>query len=568
MTADQGSGRVLIASNRGPVSFTRNEDGTLVARRGAGGLVSGLSSVAGQAEVLWVCAALSEADRAAARSAPEGRIDTDLHPDPGAGVPGAGVPGGRADGSAPGAPAAGGGADDGRPGSAVRMLDIPAPTFQRAYNSVANSTLWFVHHMLYDTPNQPSFGLAFRREWESFRAYNAAFATALVQGAGKGRTGGPVRAMIQDYHLPLVPRMLAGQRPDVRIAHFSHTPWAPPDYYRLLPESVGREVLDGILGADHAGFLCERWADAFVACCAEFLGAEVDARTRTVRHRGHVTTVGVHALGVDAGELRDRAAATDVQAHVAALGTATQGRQLIVRIDRTELSKNIVRGLAAYRELLVTHPEWRGRVTHLAFAYPSRHDLPEYREYTARVQRVATEIVDEFGTDDWDPLILQVNDDYPRSLAAYQLADVLLVNPIRDGMNLVAKEGPILAQRGCALVLSTEAGAAAELGPNAVLVNPFDVTQTAEALHQALTMPDAERNRRRAALAEAGAALPPTAWFQAQLDALGQAGTPPPDGTDGARGSDSTDGRRRSFHALRAHIPGRIARRRGRDRDT
>ena len=252
--------------------------------------------------------------------------------------------------------------------------------------------------------------------------------------------------MVQDYHLPLVPRMLAEQCPDVRIAHFSHTPWAPPDYYRLLPAEVGREVLDGMLAADHAGFLCQRWADAFVACCAEFLGAEVDRQAGTVRHRGHVTTVGVHALGVDAAGLRERAAATDVQGQVAALSESTAGRQLIVRVDRTELSKNIVRGLAAYRELLTSHPEWRGRVTHLAFAYPSRHDLPEYREYTGRVQRMAAEIEDEFGTDDWDPLILQVNDDYPRSLAAYQLADVLLVNPIRDGMNLVAKEGPILSE--------------------------------------------------------------------------------------------------------------------------
>jgi trehalose 6-phosphate synthase len=223
---------------------------------------------------------------------------------------------------------------------------------------------------------------------------------------------------------------------------------------------------------------------------------------------------------VDADELRQRAAAPDVQGQVAALTAITAGQRLIVRVDRTELSKNIVRGLAAYRELLITHPEWRGQVTHLAFAYPSRHDLPEYREYTARVQRMAGEIEDEFGTDVWNPLILQVNDDYPRSLAAYRLADVLLVNPIRDGMNLVAKEGPILSERACALVLSTEAGAAAELGGDALLVNPFDVTQTAEALHQALSMSQAERTQRAAALAAAGGAFPPSAWLQSQLDAL------------------------------------------------
>jgi trehalose 6-phosphate synthase len=479
-------GRVLIASNRGPVSFAVGDDGSLVARRGAGGLVSGLSSVKDHADVLWVCAALSDADRAAARSAPDGCLDADLTP-------------GK---------------------SVVRMLDIPAATFQRAYNSVANSTLWFVHHMLFDTPNQPGFGLAFRREWESFRSYNAAFAQALAEGAGTGPARGQVRAMVQDYHLPLVPRMLAEQRPDVRIAHFSHTPWAPPDYYRLLPDDVGREVLDGILGADHAGFLSQRWAEAFLSCCAEFLGASVDLAASTVRYKGKLTSVAVHPLGVDADELRQRAAAPDVQGQVAALTSITAGQRLIVRVDRTELSKNIVRGLAAYRELLISHPEWRGQVTHLAFAYPSRHDLPEYREYTARVQRMAGEIEDEFGTDTWNPLILQVNDDYPRSLAAYRLADVLLVNPIRDGMNLVAKEGPILSERGCALVLSTEAGAAAELGGDALLVNPFDVTQTAEALHRALIMPEPERGRRAAALASAGAAFPPSAWLQAQLDAL------------------------------------------------
>jgi trehalose 6-phosphate synthase len=534
---------VLIASNRGPVSFHRDSDGTLVARRGAGGLVSGLSSVAGQADVLWVCAALSDADRAAARATPDGRIDTG----PAAGLLGAGPAG------------------DGHR-SAVRMLDIPPATFMRAYNSVANSTLWFVHHMLYDTPSQPSFGLAFRREWESFRSYNAAFATALAKGATDGDSGGPdpggpVRAMVQDYHLPLVPRMLAEQCPDVRIAHFSHTPWAPPDYYRLLPGGVGREVLDGMLGADHAGFLCQRWADAFVACCAEFLGAEVAHGGRLVTHRGHVTTVGVHALGVDAAELHDRAAEPDVQAQVTALSAVTKGCQLIVRIDRTELSKNIVRGLAAYRELLVSHPQWRGRVTHLAFAYPSRHDLPEYREYTAQVQRMAADIVDEFATDDWNPLILQVNDDYPRSLAAYQLADVLLVNPIRDGMNLVAKEGPILARGGCALVLSTEAGAAAELGPESILVNPFDITQTAEALHEALTMSDSERVRRRAALAQAGAILPPTAWFQAQLDALAGPGIAPGSPAPPSSG----DGTSPAPPGWRDRISGRITRWRQRD---
>ena len=264
----------------------------------------------------------------------------------------------------------------------------------------------------------------------------------------------------------------------------------------------------------------QRWADAFMDCCEALLGAKVDRDRREVSYAGHMTSIGVHALGVDAAHLRTRAAEPDVTDKMAALAAATGGRRLIVRVDRTELSKNIVRGLEAYRELLRAHPEWRGNVVHLAFAYPSREDLPEYREYTATVQQLAAEIGSEFATPGWDPVVLEVNDDYPRSLAALRLADVVLVNPIRDGMNLVAKEAPILSDRGCAVVLSTEAGAAAELGRYALLVNPFDVTQTMQALHEALMMTYDERANRCSALAAAAAAAPPARWLAQQLDAL------------------------------------------------
>ena len=189
-------------------------------------------------------------------------------------------------------------------------------------------------------------------------------------------------------------------------------------------------------------------------------------------------------------------------------------------MDRTELSKNIGRGLLAYRELLRRFPEWHGRVVHLASAYPSRHDLPEYREYTAHVQRLATEIEDEFGTEDWRPIVLNVTDDYARSLALYCVGDVLLVNPIRDGMNLVAKEVPLLSDKGCVVVLSTEAGAADEFGEDALLVNPFDVSATAEALHAALSMPAEDRLRRTERLQEVSSRLPPALWLREQVEAL------------------------------------------------
>jgi trehalose 6-phosphate synthase len=449
------------------------------------GLTSGLGAVAADGGALWLCAALSEADRQAARSL----ADT----------------AGRALGG---------------PGEVpVRMLDIPADMFDAAYNRIANSVLWFVHHLLFDTPNQPRFDMAFRSDWAAYVGYNEAFAAALARECAPG-----TRVLIQDYHLSLAPRMLRDRNPGARIAHFEHTPWAPPEYFRLLPDDVARAILDGMLGADHAGFLAWRWADAFLDCCEAVLGAEV-TRTRPgagrVTHRGHVTEVAVHPLGVDAEELRARSNQADVMNSASALREMARGRQLIVRVDRTELSKNIVRGLAAYRELLVTRPEWRGRVTHLAFAYPSRSGLAEYQAYTARVHALAAEINAEFGTADWQPLILDVKDDYPRSLAACGVADVLLVNPIRDGMNLVAEEGPILSERGCALVLSREAGAAALIGEAALVVNPYDVSATANALHAGLIMPAAERQRRSSTIASAAAARAPRRWLAEQVEALG-----------------------------------------------
>ena len=483
MTNDPGR-LLIVASNRGPVSYSHAADGSLSAKRGGGGMVSGLTSglgaVAADGGALWLCAALSEADREAARWAER-------------------------------APA--------EPGEVpVRMLDIPPDVFDAAYNGVANSVLWFVHHLLFDTPVQPRFDARFRSDWGAYIAYNEAFATALAQECAPG-----TRVLIQDYHLSLAPRLLRDRYPAARIAHFEHTPWAPPEYYQLLPDDVAVAILDGMLGADHAGFLAERWADAFLDCCETVLGAEV-TRVRpgagSVRYRNRVTEVAVHPLGVDAEELRARSREEDVRGNAIALREIARGRQLIVRVDRTELSKNIVRGLDAYRELLATRPEWRGRVTHLAFAYPSRSGLAEYQAYTARVHELAAKINAEFGTPDWEPLILEVKDDYPRSLAACGVADVLLVNPIRDGMNLVAEEGPILSERGCALVLSREAGAAALVGEAALLVNPYDVSATANALHAGLIMPAAERQRRSATIAGAAAARAPRRWLAEQVEAL------------------------------------------------
>ena len=461
MASRHGVGhQVLVASNRGPVSYEVQEDGSLAARRGGGGLVSGLSAIGPDADALWVCSALTDGDREAVRR---------------------------------------GVGEDG-----VRMLDIPADVHSEAYNGIANSVLWFVHHMLYQTPLEPAFDAEFRRRWASYETYNRAFAEALAQEAAEGAA-----VLVQDYHLCLVPGMLRELRPDLRIGHFSHTPWAPVDYFRMLPDDIAEQLLHGMLGADRLGFLTRRWADAFTACCTAVVGGLGG------------TEIGVHGLGADADFLRKRSHEADVDERMAALRAQIgEGRKTIVRVDRTELSKNIVRGLLAYKHLLDDHPEWRERVVHVAFAYPSRQDLAVYRDYMAEVQRVAEDINSRYGTPDWTPVVLHLKDDFARSLAAYRLGDVALVNPIRDGMNLVAKEVPVVSDEGCALVLSREAGAYEELAEEALTVNPYDVIATAEALHAALCLPAAERAERSKRLAAAATALPPAQWFLEQLEAL------------------------------------------------
>ncbi|MDH6218414.1 alpha,alpha-trehalose-phosphate synthase (UDP-forming) [Streptomyces pseudovenezuelae] len=488
MASTQGAAQVLVASNRGPVSYDVQEDGSLAARRGGGGLVSGLSAIGPDAGALWVCSALSEGDREAVRR---------------------------------------GVGEDG-----VRMLAIPADVHADAYNGIANSVLWFVHHMLYQTPLEPVFDAEFRRQWASYETYNRAFAEALAEEAGEGAA-----VLVQDYHLCLVPGMLRELRPDLRIGHFSHTPWAPVDYFRMLPDDIQARLMEGMLGADRVAFLTWRWATAFQECAGavdpdRWLSTWPSGAPRAIEHvqkdgTTHQeritrrTLIGVHGLGADAEFLHARSHEADVEERMAALREEIgEGRRTIVRVDRTELSKNIVRGLLAYRQLLDDHPEWRERVVHVAFAYPSRQDLAVYRDYTAEVQRVADEINSEYGTPGWTPVVLHVKDDFARSLAAYRLADVALVNPIRDGMNLVAKEVPVVSDEGCALVLSREAGAFQELGKDAIVVNPYDVIGTARALHEALSMPVEERAERTKRLAAAATALPPAQWFLEQLEAL------------------------------------------------
>jgi trehalose 6-phosphate synthase len=469
-----GRAPLLVASNRGPLSVVAVEGGEDEVRRGSGGLVSGMqAALAASEDAVWVCAAMNDRERAVARETERGRLSQhavvgeSLHGD-----------------------------------FDVRMLPIDATTFRNAYNGVANSTLWFVLHMLYDLPRQPAFDRTWRRQWDSYVRFNRAFAEALAEEAAPNAT-----VMVQDYHLFLVPRMLKDLRDDVRIGLFTHTAWVPADYVKILPDDVSVALVEGIVAADVVGFHTRRWADLFDDTAAAILG----------RKAGNTA---VFPLGTDADALRARAAQRDVEQALRRLNHVVGDRQVIGRVDRTELSKNVWRGLLAFRELLRRHPEWRGKVVHTVYNNPSREDLPAYREYTAAIERLAEDVIEEFGTDDWTPLVLEIVEDYPAALASLRRSDVVFVNSVRDGMNLVVQEGVLLSERDPAVVLSRETGALELLGEDAILVNPFDVTEQAEALNRALLMSREDRAPRVARMRDAVVKLPPDAWFQAQLAAV------------------------------------------------
>jgi trehalose 6-phosphate synthase len=473
------SSRVLVASNRGPVTFVPEGD-DLVPRRGAGGLVSALSSAVQTTAGLWVSSAMSPGDRERASRSADGRIEVIT--------------------------------DEAK--FQVRLLTFDDETYDLAYNQVSNRILWFLHHHLWDVPRTPSFDSETRRAWEAYRRYNVTFAEALAEEAGTERT----TALVQDYHLCLVPRFLRDLAPATRIAHFHHSPFAGPDELRLLPEPMWRELLQGLLGADLLGFHTERWAQNFLACCRLLEGAT--CRRRSVKWQGRTVRLGVFPISIDAEDLRERARAPEVEEKREELLRSLGGRTLLLRVDRTDLSKNIVRGFQAYGDLLRRYPEWRAKVMFLALLNPSRQRVPEYRAYTEELSEAAEAVNREFGDAGWQPLEVRMGDDWDEVMAAYGLYDVLMVNPVFDGMNLVAKEGPLLNRRNGVLLLSRNAGAYAELGKHSLPVSPLDVAGTADALDEALRMGPEERRTRARALRRMAGARTPARWASAQLREL------------------------------------------------
>jgi trehalose 6-phosphate synthase len=479
--------KLIVVSNRAPASYTRDDAGVRVARRGGGGLVTALSSLVRDHDVTWIASALTGEDRVVAHEAGGEAVD-----------------------------------ETARDGSSyrLRLIAHDAQAYDWYYNVVSNPILWFAQHYLWGLSTAPDWDHGLRHAWsEGYLTVNRSFADAVVDELERNPDA---TVFFQDYHLYCAPAAVRERAPDATLAHFVHIPWPQPDYWRVLPDPIRRAVHEGLLANDLISFHTDRWRINFLRSCADLTPAKVDFGAHEACLEGRTAAVRCAPISVDAGEFDELAASDAVRAAEERLAGA-RPEVLVLRVDRTDPSKNVVRGFRAFELYLDAHPEMHGRVSMLALLDPSRQDIPEYAEYLGAIQRAARAVNDRFQGSGWRPLDLRIEDNFPESVAAYKQYDVLLVNAIFDGMNLIAKEAPLVNTRDGVLILSENAGAHEELAEWALTVNPFDVAGQAEAIAEAVRMGVDERRGRIEGIRGHVRRHDIAAWIEGQLRALDEA---------------------------------------------
>jgi trehalose 6-phosphate synthase len=475
--------KLIVVSNRGPVSYGR-ENGERVTRRGGGGLVTALRGLIAHHDVTWVASAMTEEDRAVVAEAGGEAVEERL--ESGASL-------------------------------RLRLVAHDQAAYDWFYNVISNPVLWFLQHYLWELAYTPSADVALKNAWkEGYARVNERFATAV---AAELELEADATVFFHDYHLYLAPRFVRERFPDALLAHFVHIPWPQTDYWHVLPKKMRQAIHDGLLANDVIGFHADRWRVNFLRSASDLVGADSNFVDSTAEYRDRRATVSTHPISVDVAEFEELAqseAVLDAERELA----ERRPEQLILRVDRTDPSKNIVRGFRAFELYLDAHPEAHTRVGMLALLDPSRQDIPEYSEYLGAIQREARRVNDRFQQEGWTPIDVVIEDNFPAAIAAYKQFDVLFVNAIFDGLNLVSKEAPLVNEREGVVLLSENTGAYEELGQWVVRVNPFDVAGQAEALDRALTMDAAERRERLEAIRAHVREHDVEAWIEAQLAEL------------------------------------------------
>jgi trehalose 6-phosphate synthase len=471
---------LVLLSNRGPATFERDAAGVLVPHRGGGGLVTALTGLLRQREALWIASAMSDGDVEISLQHGGRGFEVDL------------------DGTS----------------YHIRFVASDPGAYDHFYNAIANPLLWFIQHYLWDLSNVPDIRREEREAWQKgYKQVNEDLAHAALEEIEDATD--PV-VMLHDYHLYTCPTLIRAQRPDAFLHHFVHIPWTQPDAWRILPADIRTEIYEGLLANDIIGFHTRSYCNNFLQCCRELMDLDTDFERRAVISGDHETWVRAYPLPIDTDGFRALAEGDGVRRHEREI-LRRRREYLILRVDRADLSKNVLRGFTAFDIFLDQHPEFREKVTFIAHMQPSRQDVPEYVEYLEKIEALVAVINHRHGTTDWMPIDLRLRDDFEEAIALYKHFDLLLVNSMWDGMNLVAKEGPLINGRDGMMILSENTGAHEELGDAAISVNPFDVQEQADAIRAALTASPEEKARRMARLREIITSRTPSDWMEDQL---------------------------------------------------
>jgi trehalose 6-phosphate synthase len=478
--------RLILVSNRGPVEYHAGPSGLVEGRRGSGGVVTALSSLAQLVEFTWIASAIGEGDRRVYETGGGNRIRSP-------------IPGQRI---------------------YLRFVVTPRRMYHKYYNVFCNPLVWFLQHYMWNSPYNPNLDANVHDAWDGgYVPVNQAFADAVVEEC-KDDSNPPI-VMVHDYHLYLAPEFIRQRIPGAIINHFTHIPWPSPRYWQLLPTYMLRRICEGMCASNIVGFQTIADVRSFLDTCEEFLtGCDVDYRTRTVTYRGRVTLARVYPISINVEEIRRIANSPRAIDYERRLLPMCRG-QTIVRVDRAEPSKNVVRGFKAYSLLLVRHPELHGQVKFLAFLVPSRTHIRQYQRYMEEIQQTIQEINANFGNEEWQPVSAFIENNYTQAIAGMKLYDVMLVNAVIDGMNLVAKEGPVVNTRNGVLILSETTGAHKQLQAGALSVSPADIEGTMQCMYQAITMASEERERRAATLVSVIEREDINHWISSQFIDLG-----------------------------------------------
>jgi len=474
---------LVLVSNRGPVTYDLDDNGQRFEKRGTGGLVTALTGLVNhRKDTLWVASAMTDEDAKVSAEHDHSAFAVQPNPDT---------------------------------EYRVRLVHSDPAAYDGFYNVIANPMLWFIQHYLWDLSNAPDIR---QQEVDAFdhgyRAVNEDLANAVLQEIEGAES--PV-VMVHDYHLYTMPGVIRAARPDVFLHHFIHIPWTQPDAWRVLPNRIRDEIYRGVLANDIVGFHTHSYKRNFLLCCRELLPeAEVDEVEGRVIFEGHETWVRAYPLPIDAEAFMLSAQKPGVHEFEREI-LRRRRDHLILRVDRADLSKNVLRGFTAFDLFLEQHPEFIEKVTFIAHLMPSRTDVPEYAEYLEKIEALVAVVNHRHGTPDWMPIDLRMRDDVNEAIAEYKHYDLLIVNPMFDGMNLVAKEGPLINERHGVSILSENTGAHEELGEFAISVNPFDIQEQADAIHRALSMSMSDRSKRAEGLKRAVTERNPGDWINDQL---------------------------------------------------